>query len=65
VVHKLGNSPTGGGPSNVDYLVVAGGGGGGGCKVEVEELEDLEQLFQVQVVTQVLFQLQYKHIQLQ
>jgi len=32
VVSSLGNSPTvpTGGPSNVDYLVVAGGGGGGG-----------------------------------
>ena len=31
VVSQIGISgPTGGGPSNVDYLVVAGGGGGGG-----------------------------------
>jgi hypothetical protein len=66
--HSLGNSPVGGGPSNVDYLVVAGGGGGGTkLQVLVEEVElvVIEQLFQVQVVTLVLFQFQQQLIQLQ
>jgi hypothetical protein len=55
-----------GGPSNVDYLVVAGGGGRRRIHLLVEVvLVVIEQLFQVQVVTLVLFQFQQQLIQLQ